>query len=436
MIADRLGARLESVVERFERMALREYRLPGAVLGVLDRGEETYVPVGEGASADRVFPLYSATKLLTATLVMRLVDRGLVELDAPVGAYVREFRPPDVATAAEVTVRRLLAHTSGLRSGDLEELQPAPAGDEDLAAYVARSRDLRTMLPPGEIYSYSSTGYAVLGRLVETISGEAWPRALGHDLLEQLGMRGTAARPDAAQAGPAFCDGPAWLMPVDQAVSTARDMLAFARLHLDHRDPALRDLLGDGAVREMRREHVPLPNPVIGYAGGLAWRLFSTEVDLVGLQGVGYGHTMALWLLPARDLAVVVVAFHAEAEVLVYDIEGRLFRGLLAVEPRMRARAVDPMDAARVGGVYEAPGVRLRVEPREGRLALTCEQRSPRGATFSALAGREVTLRPTDSEGDFLVRDRGEQFFVRFRQLDAGRFKYLHLWSQAALRAQ
>jgi CubicO group peptidase (beta-lactamase class C family) len=452
--ADVFERRLDVTIDKFRRMVLDEYRLPGAVIGTLRGGRETYVPAGEvsgptaGAgddAADRLFPMFSATKLLTATLVMRLVDRGLVDLDAPAAEYVDEFRPPDAATTALITVRRLLAHVGGLRSGDLDELGDG-SRDGSLAEYVARSRDLRRLLPPGEIYSYSSTGYAVLGRLVEAVTGLPWPEALRRDLLDPLGMSGTSPRVPAALAPPAppdgalgtppaFCDGPAWMMPVDQAVSTPRDVLAFARLHLDGRGPSLGGLLGDDAVRTMRRPHATIPDPTVGHAGGLGWRLYSTEVELIGHWAAGFGHTTALWLWPARELAVVLVVFSPDAETMVFDIAGRLFHRLLAQRPRVRARDGGQWQGERVAGEYEAPGVRFRVEDRGDRLVMTCRRQSPRSLAFHQLYDTEMTLVPTDSAGDFLVRHDGAQLFVRFRNPDrSGRFKYLHLWSQAVAR--
>jgi CubicO group peptidase (beta-lactamase class C family) len=454
--ADVFARRLDVTMDRFQRMVLQEYRLPGAIIGALNRGRETYIAAGvagpggtEADAADRVFPLFSATKLLTATLVMRLVDQGLVELDAPAADYVAEFRPPDLAVRSMITVRRLLAHTSGLRSGDLDELGTGPLGEGELADYVARSRDLRTILPPGDIYSYSSTGYAVLGRLVETMTGTPWPEALRAGLLDPLGMRGTtprigptSPRPVPGPAAPldtppAFCDGPDWLMPVDQAISTPRDLLAFARLHLDDREPALRRLLGDDAVRAMRRPHATIPDPTVGYAGGLGWRLYSTEVELLGHWGAGYGHTMALWLWPARQLAVVVMVSHPDAETFIFDIAGRLFNRLLAQRPRIRAREAGAQDGWRIAGDYEAPGFRFRVEDRADRTIMTCTQLASRNVAFSRLDGMEVGLQPTDSAGDYLVRIPGDQFIVRFRSAErGGRFRYLHLWSQAAVRVE
>jgi CubicO group peptidase (beta-lactamase class C family) len=454
LTADVFARRLDVTMDRFPRMVTEEYRLPGAIMGALGNGREMYVPAGvvgaggtEAGAADRVFPLFSATKLLTATLVMRLVDQGLVDLDAPAAAYVEEFRPPDPAVTAKITVRRLLAHVSGLRSGDLDQLGSGAPEDGGLADYVARSRHLGKILPPGEIFSYSSTGYAVLGRLVETITGKRWPEALRQGLLDPLGMRGTAPRvgavPPAPEPGsgevvgtpPAFCYGPEWMMPVDQAISTPRDLLAFARLHLDRRGPELRGLLGDDAVRAMRRPHVTIPDPTVGHAGGLGWRLYSTEVELVGHWASGLGHTLALWLWPERELAVVVVVFHPDAQTLVFDLAGRLFHRLLAPRPRMRVRDAGQWQGERVAGEYEAPGIRFRVEDRGDRLLMTSEKRVSRSLAFSRLDGLEMALLPTDTIGDFLVRVPDDQFFVRFRNSDrAGRFKYLHLWSQAAVR--
>src|SRR5207247_481805 len=85
-------------------------------------------------------PMGSVTKLVTATVVMRLVDRGLVDLDRPAGDYVPEFTVSDPQAAQLMTVRRLLSHTAGLcdsiRGSDQRELAElmACARDADFSA--------------------------------------------------------------------------------------------------------------------------------------------------------------------------------------------------------------------------------------------------------------------------------------------------------------
>src|SRR3954464_10181455 len=101
-------------------LLLEEHDVPGAGWAVL-RGDQVAdgaagllsKATGVEATADSVFQIGSVTKLWTSTLVLQLVDEGLVGLDPPVREYLPEFRVADEAAAARITVRQLLSHTAG-----------------------------------------------------------------------------------------------------------------------------------------------------------------------------------------------------------------------------------------------------------------------------------------------------------------------------------
>ena len=90
-------------------------------LGLLS-GEETLeaatgvvnIDTGVEATPDAVFQIGSVTKMYTATLVMQLVARGLVDLHAPITTYLPELRMDDRADISDITVLHLLTHTSGI----------------------------------------------------------------------------------------------------------------------------------------------------------------------------------------------------------------------------------------------------------------------------------------------------------------------------------
>ena len=445
---DELGQRLDVLSDRFPRIT-RQYRVPAAILGIIHSGEERYVAAGEWttAAADRPFPATSLTKLFTSTLVMRLVDQGLVELDRAAVDYVPELSLPSPELGRRLTVRHLLSHTSGLRDGALEAVDGLePLTDQSIAEYVARSRALVRVPPPGEVYSYSSPGFVVLGRLVELVTGREWPEALREGLLGPLGLTATVHHPEML-AGRGFdasgwsCKGDAptfsrWLAPAAMMATTIRDLLAFSRLHLDTRGPELRLLLGDDAVRAMREPQIELPDPGLGVAGGLGWRILDRSSDLVGHWALGHGHSTALWVLPARDLAVAVVALDGDAQWMLWDICGPVFGDLMVQDTPRRVRDFDPETAGRVMGIYELPGVRFRVETGDTGLLLTCEERGHGPGQFAAWTGAALTLQPTEVPDAYLARGQNRvRILVHFRRPDsAGRYRYLCVLAHAATR--
>ncbi|MBX3146508.1 MAG: serine hydrolase [Gemmatimonadales bacterium] len=136
-----------------------------------------------------VFDVASVTKALATTLaVMLLVDRGTVDLDAPVHRYLRDFRGPHLDS---ITVRHLLAHSSGL-------LQWQPLYYH--AATPRQTYDLIRSMPLGTGVGaerrYSDLGFMLLGYLIEQVAGETLPSLLHREFYGPLGLRSTSFRPE------------------------------------------------------------------------------------------------------------------------------------------------------------------------------------------------------------------------------------------------
>ena len=137
---------------------------------------------------DSVFDLASITKVYTTLLVLQQVDRGAIDLSAPVREYLPEFTGAGKET---ITVSMLLTHTSGLPIG------PKVSGLPDAAARRAAvlGTGLATGAAPGAAFRYSSVGMIVLGYLVEKVTGQALDGALRANLTGPLGLRDTGFRP-------------------------------------------------------------------------------------------------------------------------------------------------------------------------------------------------------------------------------------------------
>lgn len=149
---------------------------------------------GERApSVDTRFRIASLTKLLTQVAVGRLVQRGELDLDAPLGSIVSDL-PEWLAT--DVTSRHLVDMTSGLP----RELAPDPADsgvDLDAAGSCLpffAALEVEPEFAPGTGRAYSNVGYWLLGAVVEAKTEQPFERAVGELVLEPLGMRATGMR--------------------------------------------------------------------------------------------------------------------------------------------------------------------------------------------------------------------------------------------------
>lgn len=158
-----------------------EYHVPGAALAVLADGTlhelasgVLNLATGVEVTPDSVFLSGSTAKIYTATLIMQLVDAGKLDLDTPVVGVLPEFATPDPEATRQITVRQLLSHTGGVTNDFNHD---SGRGDDCLARYVEAARSVPLDCTPGTSYSYGSLGYAILGRVVETLTGTTWDRA-------------------------------------------------------------------------------------------------------------------------------------------------------------------------------------------------------------------------------------------------------------------
>lgn len=178
---------------------IRRGAYPGAVL-VVGRHDEilfakgyghfTWSPASRAMDPDStLFDLASLTKVVaTTTALMLLVERGQVDLDAPVTRYVPEFR------TAAITVRQLLTHTSGLRADiPTPELRAIP----DSAALLRRVMAEAPRVPPGTRVIYSDLNAILLGEVIRRASGEPLDVFAAKEIFAPLGLHATLFRPPA-----------------------------------------------------------------------------------------------------------------------------------------------------------------------------------------------------------------------------------------------
>jgi CubicO group peptidase (beta-lactamase class C family) len=210
-------------------------------------------PVDAATVADVQFRIGSISKTMTAVLVMRLRDEGRLALDDPLDRHL-----PGTPAGGTVTLRRLLAHASGLqREPDGDWWERTDGGDIDkLLADLASDK---LALAPHHRYHYSNLAYGLLGAVLRTVTGQSWADLLQQRLLAPLGMTRTTYHP-AEPFAPGYVVHP-WLdtlreeprtdtgamAPAGQLWSTPADLVKWAAFLADP-DAAVID---PRTVREM-----------------------------------------------------------------------------------------------------------------------------------------------------------------------------------------
>jgi len=186
---------LASQLDRIISDYLEAEAIPGLAIGVVRDGRRVYAKgfgvadpeTGRAVTSSSLFHLASISKVFVATGVMQLVEAGKIDLDAPVVEYLPYFELDD-ERSAEITVRQLLTHTSGMP--DVRDYQwGAPERDDEaLERYVRglSGRELRSA--PGEECYYSNMAFEVLGDLIAKVSGKTFEAAMHDGILGPLKM--------------------------------------------------------------------------------------------------------------------------------------------------------------------------------------------------------------------------------------------------------
>ena len=184
-----------SEIDRTIETAIAEHKLPGGVFH-LERSNSVYekvygnralVPAVEMMTNDTIFDAASLTKVVATTpSIWLLIERGKIEIDAPVSRYIPEFRG---GWRDEITIRHLLTHTSGLRP-DLDLSTPWSGYDTAIRMAIAEEPRQR----PGFTFRYSDINFELLGEIVKRVSGDDLDVFAKREIFEPLGMTDSGFR--------------------------------------------------------------------------------------------------------------------------------------------------------------------------------------------------------------------------------------------------
>jgi CubicO group peptidase (beta-lactamase class C family) len=328
-MAESIQAQSFTEIDQAAKQGIQAGVYPGAVV-VIGRsdsiiyargyGHFTWSPKTPVPSPDStLWDIASISKVMgTASAVMRLVDAGHVNLDAPVGRYLPRFAG---GLRDQVTVRMLLDHTSGLRSY-------APLFKQ--ARSRAQAIDLlyteRPVRRPGDLPVYSDLNAIFLGLLVEAVSGMSLDRFVSREVFEPLDLQQTTYHPSAVLRRRTMPSAVWRGQPVQGQVndpnaailggaaghagifSTGLDLARYAQVWLRWGSGPKGQWVSAATVRRFLTRG-PNTGPRL-----LGWDTPEQNVDEPSLYGTlisdaAYGHTgftgTELWIDPARDLFLV-----------------------------------------------------------------------------------------------------------------------------------
>jgi CubicO group peptidase (beta-lactamase class C family) len=310
-------------IDRYVRSELARQRIPGLSIAVL-RGDSVVIARGYGyanvehhvpATDSTLYEVGSISKQFTASAIVLLSEEGRLGLKDVITRYL----PEGSATWSGVTIRHLLTHTSGISDQSLDTLDFRKDYTDEELVRLAAAQPL--LFKPGANYSYSSTGYTLLGVIIRRLTGVFYGDFLRGRIFRPLDMRTARVNSDTAivpnrSGGYRFEHGTLknrdWTSPslsatADRGLSfSARDLSRWA-VALNHGKPLGRTGL--------QASWTPVRlNEGWSYPYGLGWQLTQQRgYRRIGHSGAWGGFQATLQRYPDFDLTVIVLTNLDEA---------------------------------------------------------------------------------------------------------------------------
>jgi CubicO group peptidase (beta-lactamase class C family) len=243
---------IDELRARVARVLLREH-VPGAGIALVDGDRIVWAggvgvadrATGQPVTADTLFRAGSITKSFIALALVKLAERGRVDLDAPVARLAPELAIGNRWAAEQpITLAHLLEHTAGFDDMHPNEMY-GPLASETLPLAVVLARNPASRIArwrPGSRFSYANPGYTVAAYVLEKVTGRPYEEVLDQELLRPLGMTGAALRltPEVdARLARGYDDGDAAVpyralfhRPAGNLMASPRELAALVQLAL------------------------------------------------------------------------------------------------------------------------------------------------------------------------------------------------------------
>jgi CubicO group peptidase (beta-lactamase class C family) len=305
----RRPARIEAAVDRIVRSAMAEHGTPGLMIGVVEGGKVVLtkgygvrsLPSGPPPDADTVFAIGSISKALTAVGAMLLVDDGKIRLDDPIGKHLPGLPP----SWHGITVRQLMTHTSGI-----PQVKKAPT----FAAALREAALEPPRFAPGTDQEYNNFNFAIIGKLIEAVSGAPYLDYMQRRVFAPLHMSSTGVRVPSHDRAAGYSFGPKGLRPGapdfspgDYGVpsggleSTLNDLLKLEAALWEQK------LMKVGTYRQMWAPTVPPGRQHPWYFTPGWQRRVAAGTEVIAKNGAVTGFASMWQRLPGRGSAVILL---------------------------------------------------------------------------------------------------------------------------------
>ena len=411
---------LAAQIESYLAPLLRTNNFSG-VVAVAQRGRIVFAKgygladaeQGVANTPDTVFQIASLSKPFSSAAILRLAERGLLDIDAPLSKVLADYPGGD-----RLTIHHLLSHRSGIPNiNDFDEYEAIQLRPQTTAALVAQFKDKPLEFTPGERYSYSNSNYNLLAHIIERVSRRPYGEFIETEILKPLGLKHSGHRASMTTIIPALADGyaPQGTMGIERAAyldwtaktgngslySTASNLIRFVRAA--HGDA----LLTAPSRAKMFARH--------SENAGYGWFLTKANGrELHHVNGRSPGWAAQLDHYPGDDVTVVVLSnLYSSVTTPIARAVGALHFGLQAEPmPALRAEPLTAGETARLVGTYRfgpdyyVPNSTITITAREGRI----QAEYPSGYTpspYVPVSATSFIVRPFWSNAEFALGPDG-----------------------------
>ncbi len=369
------------------QILIEEHKIPGAAIGVLHDGEIEAAGVGVTSvahplpvTADTRFQVGSITKTFVGSAIMRLVEQGSLELDAPLRQLIPGLRLRDPEAQERATLRHTLTHTGGWVGDFFDDLG---WGDDALRRMVEERMPTNPQeLPLGATFSYNNAGFYLAGRAIELATGQTFEAAIADLIWRPLGLQQSCFFPEDVmlhrfavghiqrEAGPEV----AVPWPIGRAahapggiVSTVGDLLRYAQAHFSGPSPIL--------AAESR---TAMQTPGVSTIGddehvGLTWftNALSDGTRVIRHSGGTNGQIAGFWVVPEQHFALAVLTNASNGGLLTRPLYLQAIAGYLGLDdPDPAPVPLAPEHMRAVAGRYTSALADAIIEPGDDGLLL------------------------------------------------------------------
>jgi len=343
------------------------------------------VDTGYQVTPETLMHIGSTAKLITSTLVLQLVDEGLIDLEAPITRYLSNSDihfPPEFK---DITVAMLISHSNGI-NGDMF---PQRERDKEVIHNTVRRLSEQPLLfPPGTQGSYSNGGMVLAGYLTSQVLQESWYSAVESRVFNKAGMNHSLVTPEEGISyrtsvghllkphsneiyrSPSAFTQISFSPAGSTAMASAEDLITFAQIHLNNGiAPNGNRILTEKSVELMRQPRSRYPGFSAKGSWGLGWEI--TDGGLLQHGGGGSGVNALLIMHPPSKFAAAVITNTQTGRRVIADILNPYIEALAPDDlnsPKPPEPSGSESDISQYIGRYEDVTARFDIGINEGHL--------------------------------------------------------------------